>query len=260
MRHLFPFAAGFVALISVPTAAAQDADRSVHIFVTYRTEPPQRAELRELAETSLAHRFEAWLEEGVYADYTMLYNTYTDADTWDLMLVLRFDDDAQVARWNHVERDSPGGLTPEALRLARPHHTYLANREWDRAARDRDPACAVYFVFPYDYTDEATYRRFAETYVVPQMEAWLDAGVLARYSLFLNRHPTGKPWSVLSLLEYADHERFGRRDDIKQEIRAGLDASAAWRIAGDVKSQFRQGRQPVVAEPIGPQADDCRDR
>jgi hypothetical protein len=261
MRQLLlSVAVGLTAPLLPAAVAGQDADRSVHVFIAYQTEPAQRTQFRDLAAGVLASRFDAWRAEGVYADYMLLYNTYTDADTWDLLLILRFDDYAQVARWNHIERGAPGGLTPEALRIATPRHTYLANRVWDRAAPDRDPACAVYFVFPYDYSDEGVYRRFAETYVVPQMDAWVDAGVVARYSLFLNRHPTGKPWGVLSLLEYADHERFGRRDDIKQEIRAGLDGSAAWRLAGDIKSQFRQGRQPVVAEPIGAQAAGCSSR
>lgn len=227
----------------------------VHVIITYQVEPVQRAEFRDMVQGPLSARFDAWKGEGVFRDYMLLYNAYTDVDTWDLMAVLTFDDYRQVARWNEVERRSPGGLTAEALRIASPRNTYLANLQWDRVTEGRRSIQdAVYFVIPYDYTGEATYQRYVETYVLPQVNGWLEAGTLTRYSIFLNRHPTGKPWDSLFIFEYADHERFGMRDDEKWGTRAELNELASWRLISDIKHQFRVENETVIADRIVPGA------
>lgn len=246
-------------LLAAPELHAQqpppEQGGDVHVIITYQVAPVARAAFRELVEGALGADFEKWKQEGVFRDYMLLYNAYTDIDTWDLMAVLSFEDYGQVARWNQVERRSPGGLNAEALEIASPRNTYLANLQWDRIAeRERNANNAVYFVIPYDYTGEATYQRYVETYVLPQVNGWLESGTLTRYSIFLNRHPTGKPWDSLFIFEYADHDRFGQRDDEKWGTRADLNQSAPWRLISDIKHQFRTENETVIADRIMPKS------
>lgn len=249
-----------VAVLAVP-GVAQDrpsgdvASDDIYMTITYQAEPANRAEFRRQVETTEVEQFESWMREGMLKGYKLLFNAYTDVDTWDMLAVLQFDDYTQVARWNEIERRNPGGLSQAAGELAAPVNTYLANLRWEGlATENRSVSDAVYFIIPYDYGGQAEYERYAETYVIPQMKGWVDVGTLTGYSIYLNRHPTGKPWDVLFVLEYRDHEAFGNRDNVKWRVRAGLDEEPSWKLVSEIKQDFRYERETVITDRILPSA------
>lgn len=228
--------------------AAQEG--GAHLIITYQASPEDRPALYEYARSSFLDRLDAWQAEGVLQEHRVLFNSYVEDFTWDLALVLRFDDYANLDRWKEIEKQLPGGLDEEGLRLARPDHSFLANERFSGRSQDPDPSDPVYFAIPYAYRSEAEYERYAQVYVLPQFDGWVEEGILNGYEVFLNRHPTGKPWDVLLLLEYRDTSAFGLRDDVKWGVRATLEEIPDWKLVSDIKHTFRTEWETVIAEPV----------
>lgn len=234
--------------VGVPAAAADE--QGPHLIITYQTSPKDRPELWEYAASQWLDRLDAWRQDDVFTEYRLLLNSYVDDYTWDAMLIVRFGDYAQIRHWNEIEKNNPGGLDSAGLQFVTPDHSYLANRPFSRRSTAADPAQPVYFVIPYEYRSEAEYERYAQTYVLPQFDGWVDAEILNGYEVLLNRHPTGKPWDVLLVLEYRDIASFGQRDDVKWELRGGLAERPDWKLVSDIKQEFRTELETVIAEPV----------
>lgn len=241
-----------MALLLFVTAPVSAEEDNPQLLITYQAAAEDRPDLWRYAAETWVERLERWQRDEVFADYRLLVNSYVDDFTWDAMLILGFDQYSQVDRWNEVEKENPGGLDSEGLMIVTPDHSYLANKRFERRAADADPTRPVYFVIPYEYRSEAEYERYAQVYVLPQFDGWIDAGILNRYEVLLNRHPTGKPWDTLLLLEYRDTASFGQRDDVKWQIRSGLDERPDWKIISDIKQEFRTEWETVIAERVKP--------
>ena len=50
-------------------------------------------------------------------DYRVLFNSYLDSDTYDMLFLLNFDNYSSVAQWREIEKTSPGGLSAAGLKL-----------------------------------------------------------------------------------------------------------------------------------------------
>lgn len=229
-------------------AVAEEQD--IQLLITYQTAAEDRPGLYEYAADRWITALDGWKKDGVFSDYRLLINSYVDDYTWDAMLTLKFDEYGQIRRWNEIERTRPAGLDSQGLEFITPDHTFLANRPFDRRASDADPTSAVYFVIPYAYRSEAEYLRYAQVYVLPQFNGWVDRGIINGYEVLLNRHPTGKPWDALLVIEYRDLESFGQRDDIKWSVRDDLNEKPDWKLISDIKHDFRTEWETVIAEPV----------
>lgn len=234
--------------LAAPGLFAQES--GAHLIITYQAASEERPALWEYARTSFLDRLEGWEREGVFQGHRLLFNSYVEDYTWDLALILRFDDYTGLDRWKEVEKGMPGGLDEEGLRLARPDHSYLSNVHFSARAEEPDPTDPVYFAIPYAYRSQAEYERYAQVYVLPQFDGWIDEGILNGYEVFLNRHPTGKPWDVLLLLEYRDTSAFGLRDDVKWGVRSRLEENPDWKLVSDIKHDFRTEWETVIAELV----------
>jgi hypothetical protein len=247
-----------VLFLTLPSLVAQDKGLGpTELFITYSCDPSNRVEFRKYMEGPGVAQFEKWKKEGVVADYLILFNCFVDFDTWDMMVVLSFDRYVQTASWKQVEKSYPGGLAKDALKLAVPRNTYSADLTWQNASKTikSDRSKAVYFVIPYEYageTGEETYKNYNQTYVIPQLNGWIDEGILTSYSIYLNNHQTGKPWEVMMIFEYKDIESFALRDVVKNKVRDTLKKNPAWKIVSDIKHQFRTERETVISEAILP--------
>jgi hypothetical protein len=61
-------------------------------------------------------------------------------------------------------------------------------------AGGKDSRPGVFLVIPYEYLVPVNdYLAYLDGYTVPQMEGWVEEGVLARYSVFLSRYPRDAP-------------------------------------------------------------------
>lgn len=242
-----------VIAISRPAMAAEDeGGQGPFIMITYQAEPRDRAAVREYASSDWRENLNRWRGDKSFADYRLLVNSYVDAYTWDVKLILQFNDYAQVENWNAIERRYPSGLDPSGMELLTPEHTYLANRFLNKRAEGSSQHDGVYFVIPYAYRSEGEYKNYVQVYVQPQFEAWVDSGIAVSYEVFLNRHPTGKPWDSLLVIQYKDTKSFGERDNLKWATRAELKDIPSWKLISDVKHDFRTEWETAIAEPIRP--------
>ena len=247
--------AAVLALLSVaPSATA--AENSVsggpcELLITYRAEPAQRPEFRRYLQSTTAATLQKLQREGVLKHYQILFNPFVQPRTWDAMTVLSFNRFVDTKRWQEIERTSPGGLTAAGLKLAKPVGTYSADLSWEDSVADGGPpADRVFYVIPYAYAAADQYRKYVNGYVIPQVDGWLEDGVLSRYRIYMNRYPVGdpEPWDSLFIYEYRNLESFGRRDEVVAKVRVPLRADAAWKQWNDMKSTVRTESENTLAE------------
>jgi hypothetical protein len=224
------------------------------LLIAYRTEPADRPAFRAYLEHREAKLLDTLQRQGVLCGYQILFNPFVQPRTWDAMVVLSFNRFSDTRRWLDIERASPGGLSPEGLKLAKPVSEYSADLVWESGAADASPVDGhVFYVIPYTYLgSKAQYEAYVSGYVIPQLQGWIKAGVLSRYRIYLNRYPVGdpEPWDALFVYEYRSLETFGRRDETIAAVRSGLRVDPAWEKLSETKSTLRTEAENTIAEPL----------
>ena len=218
------------------------------IVITYHAMPANRAALRKAFEETEAPQFRRWRDEGVLQDARLLVNRHVDSVGWDAMAILTFSDYAGVQRWNRIERTSPAGLSAHALSLVSAIETAPGDllREGGKAS-----AQGPYLVIPYELLiPVGEYLAYLDGYVVPQMDGWMEEGVLSRYGVFLPRYPAGRPWQSMLILEYKDDAALGARDVTTAKVRSRLKDNPKWKAISDAKKNVRNEKPPVIADAI----------
>jgi hypothetical protein len=240
----------FFSLVGTALGAAPDSP--VSLVLTYKARPEARADFRAWVETAGAARFAAWKAEGVFVDAQLLFSTFPSSANPDLVAILDFPNLADSARWREIERRSPGGLTPEALRLAVVESGNYGEILSRAVAAKRDPARAAYLVVTYaTHVSAADYAKYVLSYTVPQMKEWMAAGPLTAYAMLYNNTSFNTPWDSMLIMEYADLAAFARRDEIKWAARAKLNASdPVFKSYTDSKANIRDDRAMFHADAI----------
>jgi hypothetical protein len=220
------------------------------LIITYHTSPANRLAFRQELEQSGVRQLQRWKDEGVLQSYRVLFNRYVDSANWDAMALLTFAKESDVERWKRIELEAPAGLSQKALSLAASIETVPADMmRQNGAAQSRDSS--VFLVIPYEYVvpvDE--YIAYLDSYVLPQVDGWMEEGVLAGYGIYLARYPAGRPWQSLLVLEYKSGQALGARDAAVAKVRARLKENPKWKAISDSKKNVRVEKQPVVADPI----------
>jgi hypothetical protein len=248
-----------VILVAFPTVTADYTDTGpLSLLITYQCEPAHRPAFRSYLETKGLAQFRKWKEEGVLKDCQLFFNWYVDEGTWDAMAMLRFHQYADVARWKEIEETMPGGLSQEALKLAKPVTTSSADIVWQKPGKPgdevkEDRSESVFLLIPYKYLVLVSeYKKYVDAYVIPQLDGWLKEDVLKTYKVLLNRFPTGDRWGSMLVLEYKNLEAFGKRKQTKYKVREGLREIPEWKAYSDIKRTLRQEREPIIAELLNP--------
>lgn len=246
-------------LVGQPGGTAVAAEKAVsggprQLLIAYRAAPADRPAFRSYLEHREAKLLEKLQGQGILSGYQILFNPFVQPRTWDAMVVLSFKRFADTRRWLDIERTSPGGLSAEGLKLAKPISEYSADLAWENAASDEDSADGhIFYVIPYTYLSSlAQYEAYVSGYVIPQLEGWIKAGALSRYRIYLNRYPVGdpEPWDALFVYEYRSLEAFGRRDETLAAVRRTLRADPAWEKLSETKSSLRTEAENTIAEPL----------
>ena len=222
------------------------------LAIAYRCNPDQRVALRQKMLAGGVARFEEWKKQAVLVDYHILFNSYLDSETYDMVSVLTFKAYSDIARWRETERESPGGLNHDVLSLITSAVTYPLDAIRHNAARDLpERGRSAYFIIPYDYlipTDD--YVTYLDAYVIPQVNGWIGENILAGYTIYLGRYPTSRPWSSLFVLEYRDADAFGKREATIAKIRERLKSNPTWLAASESKHKVRIEKQTIIAEEL----------
>ena len=216
------------------------------LAITYRAEPGNRPQFRKYLAGSMTRKLRDLKAGRVIADDKIFYSWYTQPNTWDAMLLLRFHNFGDLSRWNAIERDSPGGLDAAGLALARPDTTIPADLEWTAA----DPAekDQVYYFLPYEYHNAPEYREYIPAYLLPQLKGWMEDGALAGYDILMNRYPVGPYWDSLIVQKFRDLQSFGRRQQVLDSTRVGLRQNKVWMEWHERKGKIRDETENTIAE------------
>jgi hypothetical protein len=245
----------FATLLASPSMAAEHPIISGprEIMISYKCDPANRPAFRRYLEAAEMTKLAEMKRKGGLHSYKILFNPFITPDTWDAMLVLDFAKFADTRNWLEVERTQPGGLSPAGLKLATPIATYSSDLVWDDALPDAgDDSKSIYYVIPYDYNSEKDYMSYIGGYVIPQVQGWMQSGVLSSYKIFMNRYPAGKPWDSLFLFQYRDLDAFGRRATVMADVRAKLVADPTWSRFNEIKQTIRTESENTIAESLQP--------
>ena len=248
-----------LALALAAAAAAQEPysklrnEGPLGLAILYRCNLDQRTALRDaMTSGGGVARFQNWKERNVLKDYHILFNSYLDSETYDMVALLSFDDYAGVGRWREIEKHFPGGLGTEALKYITSAVTYSLDAVRSGASETAATrGHSVFFLIPYEVqVSMDDYVKYADTYVIPQLEGWIRENVLADYTIFLSRYSTGRTFDTLFVLEYRDSDAFGKREATVAKVRAQLRANPAWLAASESKQKIRVEKQTIVAEEL----------
>jgi len=222
-----------------------------NLLITYRSEPANRPAFRTYLQSEARVQLDKLEQRGVIESYQILFNPVVSSGTWDALLILSFAKFADIQQWQQLERTSPGGLSPKALRFAKPVDSYFADLTWsgvdEKPASERD---SVFYVIPYEYNSADQYRSYVDSYVIPQVQGWMREGVLAGYRIFMNRFPVGPTWDALFIYQYRDLDHFGRRDEIIAKVRRTLVDDPVWKHLSEIKQTIRSESENTVCESL----------
>jgi hypothetical protein len=236
--------------LTAQAAPASPPSGPTNLLIAYRCNPADRPAFRAYLKKQGTARFEALKQAGTIADYQIVFSWYQDALSWDAMAIVQFAGYEDVAKWNALEHDSPGGLDARGLALAQSAVTVSADLGWqegDAAPRDSG---RVLYVIPYEYRARAEYLNYVDGYVIPQVRGWMREGILARYRIFLNRYPVGPTWDALFVYEYEDMESFGKREATIAKVRGPLQAQPDWAALHATKQELRSESPNTIAEVV----------
>jgi len=243
-------------LLSLCGSAARSEEIPVsggprELVISYHAQATNRPAFRAYLLKQETARLAALKRKGVLQHYQILFNPFVTPRTWDALLLLTFPTYADTARWKEVERTMPGGLDKAGLSLAAPSDTISADLSWASAAPDAgDGKDAVFYVIPYEYNVLDQYKKYIDAYLIPQVTGWIKEGVLARYSIYLDRDPVGPNWDSLFVYEYRNLEAFGRREEITAKVRGPLRNDPAWKSYNDIKQTIRTEGENTIAEKL----------
>ncbi len=239
-----------LAAIQAPLVQAAEPPGDAHpaLIIAYHTTPANWLAFRQALRSKSLPRFRALEKEGILRSYHVFFNRHVDSAGWNAMAMLEFNDPGGLARWTQGTRRMPDGLTQDELALTSQIETTPANLVRHGAARK--PASApVVLVIPYRYlVTDAAYLKYLDGYTVPQLKGWMDAGVLARYTILMAAYPAGRSWSAMLVLEYRSDAALAVRDAVKATVRARLSHDPAWKAISDDKKAVRNELALTVAD------------
>jgi hypothetical protein len=224
------------------------------VVITYRSVTQNRPLLRRDALRVLVPRLERWRRDGTLSGYRLLFNSFPDRSTWDLLAILTFRDFDGIEKWRDVERSSPGGLTAQESQILSPDAEYLMDIVGQSRAADESRRPGVFLVIPYVFspTPLERYLQYARGYILPETEGWMRHGNVSSYGLYVNRFYPDEPVQSLLVIEYRDFDALSHRETVVAQTRKELSADAAWKSWSDAKGSghIRTEKRGVIAEQL----------
>lgn len=244
--------AAFLAMLATDQVAhaATSTPATQSVIVSYRSTPAGRPALLHTLRDQLAPRLHTLQANGSLAHYRILFSRLVDANTWDAVLVLDFQNQAQATAWRALDATMPAGLnvaneTAVTSVESTPSDSIGSGGPADGGA---DP---VYMVIPYDYFVSTTdYTSYVRSYVFPQTDGWITAGALNAYQLYVARYAAGRTWMSLLILAYHGDDGLDRRNDVVAATRKALAANPDWAARAAGKSHIRTEKAAMVADLI----------
>lgn len=224
-----------------------------HLVLTYNCTAQNRAAFREFMETKGANQFETWKKDGVVKNYLILFSTFVNEQLFDMWVILDFDKFADVANWQKVERDFPGGLSREGLALGSPRTCVYSDLVWYGGKQNADLSKSMFMIIPYiTLVSVEKYDDFVNKYVIPQLKSWVKSGIMPSYQIHMNQNPTNAPWHSLLVFEYDGLRGIALRDMVKQSVRDELAKDPGYNQYSTIKQTIRKELEPATYVAILP--------
>jgi hypothetical protein len=215
-------------------AVAGAASAATHAFVAV---PPESRRADALAAEIAGWKKDAGVSRVLVLDARVPAPGSDEEPGFSTLVLLDFADEAAFARWRAAARVPEGTTIRQADAVVRGEAT------------DRDPAVATYEVNVYRLTTTpAEYRRFSEGYIVPLMDGQQDHGLLAWYTMYVERAPAGEANSVL-VKEYRSDAAYAAAATYKPQLRARLTAEhPTYPRYHEIKETLRKNVSETVAK------------
>lgn len=239
------------ALAIVAAASALPATAaSPSLVVELHSRPADRSALKQAILAVQTTALRDWRAKGLLTGYRLLFSRYPDAGQWDVLELLRFKDEAALARWRSVA-DEP--FAPQVMAFAQSIQTTPTKLVRAEGTSSHNPAVLV---IPYEtLVPPADYVRYLDGYTIPQFRGWMKAGVIDGYDILMSSYPAGRAWSSLVTLRYRDDAALGRRDEVVEGTRDALANDRAWKAFADAKKNVRTEHVLAVADEISAEGD-----
>lgn len=239
-------------LMAAPGSRAAEPlkDTQPALIIAYHTTPMNWTAFRKAVRSEELPHLRALQKEGVLRSYHVFFNRHVDSADWNAMAMLTFKGAAGLARWTQAAWQKPGGLKQDQLALTSRIETTPVNLVRYGGA-PKSTSSPVTLVIPYRYlVSDAAYLKYLDGYTIPQLKGWIDAGVLARYTIFLAQYPASRPWSAMLVLEYRSDDALAARDGVKERVRAKLSNDPAWKAISDDKKAIREELALTLADDV----------
>ena len=233
------------ALAVIALIQAVPAPASPVLAIAVQVRPADRQVLRAALYGNQTAMLKKWRADGLITGYRLLFGRYADANQWDAFELLKFSDDAALARWRNAAKEPFGR---GVLALAQKVESTPGETVRTEGGRSAHPAVLI---IPYQLmVPPQEYVSYLDGYTIPQFRGWMKAGVLDGYDVVMSSYPAGRPWASLITLRYHDDAALGRRDEIVQATRAALSSDHAWKAFADSKKGIRSEGVLTVADEV----------
>ena len=164
------------------------------------------------------------------------------------------------------QRESPGfsGLALVTLRSPSAYRAWRAEAERLLGAgaavreakvvrnegRSGDPARALYVAnFYAPKVSPGEYQTYTERYIAPNMNHQRQAGIMSRYTMYLEQGAAGR---ALLVQEYVDEKAFAGSAEVKKRGKEKLMRDPEWKRINDTKDTLRDDVSSTLAKEVLP--------
>ena len=241
-------------------APAQDTAASAPAPVAAAPEPrqePVHAVLivppEKTAPADLPQKLAAWKSAGVLSDAVLVKKfgfKVKDGygEGFDQFAVLDFPGEPAYDAW---KAGDAAGLGPDVI-------VSRVDVLRDRRSKKNDPAQSIFVVGQYEsLVSPQQYQDYTDAYVEPNMANQYASGIMTRYTMYLEREPSGglaHPKAIL-VTEYANQAEYERKSAVKDAYKAVLLSGThpEWASINADKHSIRKSLAETFANPVAVQ-------
>jgi len=226
-----------------PGVAASDLRQTpVHAVLIV---PPGKTAPADLPQT-----LAAWKSAGVLSDAVLVKKfgfKVKDGygEGFDQFAVLDFPGESAYDAWKSGDA---AGLGPDVI-------VSRVDVLRDRRSRKNNPAESIFVVGQYEsLVSPQQYQDYTDTYVEPNMANQYASGIMTRYTMYLEREPSGglsHPKAIL-VTEYANQAEYERKSAVKDAYKAVLLSGThpEWASINASKHSIRTSLAETFAHPV----------
>jgi hypothetical protein len=188
----------------------------------------------------LAPRFEEWRQKGLISSVRLLQATPEQPEPpagFSTLALVTLPSPSAYRTWRAEAGRVPG--VDAVVRQA----TVVADN-----GRSGDARRAVFVAnFYAPKVGPAGYQFYTDRYIAPNMNQQRQAGIMNRYTMYLEQGDGGRG---LLVMEYLDEQALARRDEIKTRGRKRLLDNAEWKHIDDIKESLRESLPTTTAKEL----------